>query len=67
MLLTVVGFIASPYFENQGSAQVAVYLRKEKAVKKLGADLRVGTDKAVTALFEKTFGADNVRIRVTGL
>ena len=54
-------------FENQGSAQVVVYLRKEKAVKKLGADLRIGTDKVVRSLFEKTFGAENVRIRVTGL
>ena len=54
-------------FENQGRMQVVVYLRKEKAAKKLGADLRISTDRALLERFEAVFGAENVRTRVVGL
>lgn len=50
-------------FENQGTADAVVYLRKEKAVKKLGRELAVSDSTEVITRLKDAFGADNVRLR----
>ncbi len=54
-------------FENQGSVQAVVYARKERAIKKLSADLRVNDEKETLEAFRKRFGAENVKTRVLGI
>lgn len=54
-------------FEHQGLTQAVVYLRKEKAVKRLPKDLSVAADEETVFLFKKEFGNDNVKTRILGL
>ena len=54
-------------FEHQGHVPVVVYLRREKAVKRLPRDLAVRTDEDTLALLYKEYGEENVKTRVLGL
>ena len=54
-------------FENQGDAEVIVYLKKERMKKSMGTDYKVNADEEHLRLFTDAFGADNVRTRVAGL
>ncbi|MDD5832105.1 MAG: DNA polymerase III subunit alpha [Clostridiales bacterium] len=54
-------------FENPGNTQVVAFLRKERAAKRLKADLRISVSEASEEILGKLFGRENVRIRVIGL
>ncbi len=49
-------------YENSGSSDVIVYLRREKAAKKLSEDLRISPDKAFTDSLCVKFGYNNIKI-----
>ena len=53
-------------FENTGTSDVIVYLRKEKARKRLDASLRTDASEGVLEKLRQVFGADNVKIRELG-
>ena len=50
-------------FENQGTAEPVVYLKKEKSYKKLGRSLAVDGSEEFTERLKAAFGEANVRIR----
>ena len=54
-------------FEHAGSSMVVVYLRKEKAIKRLGSSLAVSYDKGLMELLSERFGRDNVAVKEIGL
>ena len=54
-------------FSEIGSSEVVVFLRNEKAIKRLGKELKVKTDPETVAGFKAAFGEDNVRLRDIGL
>lgn len=54
-------------FEHQGRVPVIIYLRREKAAKKLGRDLQVTTDAATIEALREICGEENVKVRVLGL
>ena len=54
-------------FEHQGRVPVIVFLRREKAVKKLGRDMQVAADAGTLEELKGICGAENVKVRVLGL
>lgn len=61
------GVINDISFENPGSCDIIVYLRKEKAMKKLSKEYRCSGEEKVLKIFEENLGNGNVRTRVTGI
>ena len=49
-------------YENSGSSDVIIYLRKERAGKKLSQDLRVSLKKEFTEALCVKFGYNNIKI-----
>lgn len=54
-------------FENPGSSEIVVYLRKEKAMKKLSKESRCSDSGETLKTFKEIFGEGNVKTRVTGM
>ncbi|MDO4488901.1 MAG: DNA polymerase III subunit alpha [Eubacteriales bacterium] len=54
-------------FEHEGTADVVVYLKKERAVKRFPKDSRLSPKREAMDDYRKAFGNDNVKIRIIGL
>ena len=54
-------------FEHQGHTPVVIYLRKEKAIKRLSRDLSAAAGEELLTVLGKILSPDNVKIRVLGL
>ena len=54
-------------FENPGSTELVAYLRREKAMKRLGADFRLNRSNALLRQLKAMFGEESVKLRILGL
>ena len=54
-------------FSETGTSEVVVFLRQEKAIKRLGRELKVRTDAETLERFKGLYGEENVRLRDIGL
>ena len=54
-------------FSETGTSEVVVFLRQEKAIKRLGGELKVRTDAETLERFKGLYGEENVRLRDIGL
>ncbi len=54
-------------YEHQGSAEVIIYLKKERMRKSLGADYKVSAEDDTTDSLKAAFGEENVRMRISGV
>lgn len=61
------GIISDISFEHPGSSDIIVYLRREKAMKRLSGDLRCMASEAALAAFRDKLGEENVKTKIIGI
>lgn len=64
---SILGKISDISFENPGSCDIVVYLRKEKAMKKLSKEYKCSDSIKTIEAFKKLLGEDSVKTRITGI
>ncbi len=61
------GKLSDLCFENPGTAEMVVYLRKNRALRRMGNEYNCSAGAGTLGLFSEAFGKENVKIRVTGI
>ena len=61
------GGLDNVMFENPGPCNVVIYLRKEKAMKKLSGEKKIIWNEKSERALSELVGKDNVRTRITGV